>query len=225
MEWCILDAIGPFFRGLERTRINWSKIPFEQLAVCGPEARAQWDRIAADLTCLVTRARQAGFNAVTLDDVAHLAPHPYHGPGLNRDLAVYRAEFGRLFQIISGLGMAVFLTSDAIPCSAGVLAATGGRRAALDEWFRAILLDVLDAFPEVRGIILRIGESDGTDVRDALRSRLHLRNSGQRIVLHRGIRPAETVFPQGPDPAAAARLLGLPVHQPRAWQNPQTFRR
>jgi len=179
MEWCILDAIGPFFRGLEQTRINWSKIPFEHLAVSGPDARAQWDRIAADLTCLVTRARQAGFNAVTLDDVAHLAPHPYHGPGLNRDLAVYRAEFGRLFRIVSGLGMAVFLTSDAIPCSAGVLAATGGRRAALDEWFRKILIDVLDTFPEVRGIILRIGESDGTDVRDALRSRLHLKNSGQ----------------------------------------------
>jgi hypothetical protein len=117
---------------------------------------------------------------VTLDDVAHLAPHPYHGPGLNRDLAVYRAEFGRLFRIVSDLGMAVFLTSDAIPCSAGVLAATGGRRTALDGWSREILLDVLDAFPEVRGIILRIGESDGTDVRDALRSRLHLRNSGQQ---------------------------------------------
>jgi len=111
MEWCILDAIGPFFRGLERTRINWSKIPFEHLAVSGPEARAQWDRIAADLTCLVTRARQAGFNAVTLDDVAHLAPHPYHGPGLNRDLTVYRAEFGRLFRIVSDLEMAVFLSA------------------------------------------------------------------------------------------------------------------
>lgn len=179
MEWRILDAIGPFFRGIERSRINWSKIPFEHLAVSGPEARAQWDRIAGDLACLVTRARQAGFNAVTLDDVAHLAPHPFHSPALNRNLAVYRVEFGRLLRIVNGLGMAVFLTSDAIPCSAGVLAATRGRRAALDDWFRAILIDVLDSFPEVNGVILRIGESDGNDVHDALRSRLHLKNSGQ----------------------------------------------
>jgi hypothetical protein len=37
---------------------------------------------------------------------------------------------------------------------------------------------VLDDFAEVRGIILRIGESDGNDVRDPLRSRLHLQRPG-----------------------------------------------
>ena len=179
MEWRILDAIGPFFRDIERRRINWSKIPFADLTTTGPQARAHWDRIAADLTVLVTRARDCGFNAVTLDDVAHLVPHPYHGPGLNQELEVYRAEFARLFRIIGGLGMAVFLTTDAIPCSAGLLAATGGRRAALDQWFRELVANILDAFPEVRGIILRIGESDGTDVCDPLRSRLHLKNSKQ----------------------------------------------
>ncbi|KAB2641070.1 MAG: hypothetical protein DVB26_05480 [Verrucomicrobia bacterium] len=179
MEWRILDAIGPFFRGIERGRINWSKIPFADLATEGPLARAQWDRIAADLTSLVTRARDCGFNAVTLDDLAHLVPHPWHGAALNQQLEVYRAEFGRLFRIIDELGMAVFLTTDAIPCSAGLLAATGGRRAALDAWFREIITDLLDAFPEVRGIILRIGESDGKDVCDPLRSRLHLKNSHQ----------------------------------------------
>ncbi|MEI8038354.1 MAG: hypothetical protein WCJ14_08180 [Verrucomicrobiota bacterium] len=191
MEWRILDAIGPFFRGVQRGRINWSKIPFSDLTTHGPQAPAQWDRIAADLTILVTRARGCGFNAVTLDDVAHLVPHPWHGHGLNQDLEVYRAEFGRLIRIINGLGMAVFLTTDAIPCSAGVLAATGGRRAALDQWFREIITNILDAFPEVRGIILRIGESDGTDVCDPLRSRLHLKNSRQT---HRFLRDLLPLF-------------------------------
>ena len=179
MEWRILDAIGPFFRGTDKGRVNWSKIPFSQLAVSGAEVRVQWDQIAADLTRLVSHARQAGFNAVTLDDVAHLVPHPHHGPELNHNLAVYRAEFARLFRIVHEHGMVVFLTTDAIPVSAGVITATHGRRAALDEWFRQIIIDMLDAFPEVRGIILRIGESDGTDVRDPLRSRLHLKNAGQ----------------------------------------------
>ena len=103
MEWRILDAIGPFFRGIEHGRINWSKIPFGNLTMSGPQARAQWDRIADDLTRLVTQARDRGFNAVTLDDVAHLVTHPFHGPGLNHDLEVYRAEFGRLFPIIDRL--------------------------------------------------------------------------------------------------------------------------
>jgi len=191
MKWRILDAIGPFFRGIDRGRINWSKIPFANLTIHGPQARAQWDRIAADLTSLATQARDCGFNAVTLDDVAHLVPHPWHGPGLNHDLEVYRAEFGRLFRIIGGLGLAVFLTTDAIPCSAGVLEATRGSRAALDQWFREILSDMLDSFPEVRGIILRIGESDGTDVCDPLRSRLHLKNSNQT---HRFLRDLLPLF-------------------------------
>ena len=178
-QWHILDAIGPFFRGIGQRRVNWSKIPFEQLAVDGPARRQQWDRIAADLTRLANEARRLGFNALTLDDVAHLVPHPWHGDAINARLVVFREEFAALIRIIHELGLAVFLTTDAIPLSDGVLAASGGRRGMLDMWFREILTDVLDRFPEVRGIIVRIGESDGKDVRDPLRSRLHLKNSRQ----------------------------------------------
>ena len=46
------------------------------------------DRIAADLACLAKEARRLGFNALTLDDVAHLAPHPWHGDALNARLPV-----------------------------------------------------------------------------------------------------------------------------------------
>ncbi|MCX6865711.1 MAG: hypothetical protein NTV46_05720 [Verrucomicrobia bacterium] len=164
MQWQLLDAIGPFFRGNGQRRVNWSKIPFDQLAVDGPERRKQWDRIAADLTRLANEARRFGFNALTLDDVAHLAPHPWHGDELNARLVVFREEFTALIRMLHQLGLAVFLTTDAIPLSAGVLTASGGRRGVLDNWFRAILTDVLDLLPEVRGIIVRIGESDGHDV-------------------------------------------------------------
>ena len=179
MQWRLLDAIGPFFRGIGQRRVNWSKIPFERLAVDGPQRREQWDRIAADLTCLADEARRLGFNALTLDDVAHLAPHPWHGAALNARLEVFRDEFAELIRIIRDAGLAVFLTTDAIPLSDGVLAASGGRRKVLDRWFHGIVTDVLDRFPEVCGIIVRIGESDGNDVRDPLCSRLHLRNARQ----------------------------------------------
>ena len=179
MQWHLLDAIGPFFRGIGQRRVNWSKIPFEHLAVDGPERREQWDRIAADLRRLASEARRLGFNALTLDDVAHLVPHPWHGDEINARLVVFREEFAALIRIIHQLGMAVFLTTDAIPMSDGVFAASAGRREVLEMWFRDILSDVLDRFPEVRGIIVRIGESDGNDVRDPLRSRLHLKNSRQ----------------------------------------------
>jgi hypothetical protein len=179
MEWRILDAIGPFFRGLDRRRVNWSKIPFGHLPVEGGDRRRHWDRIATDLALLARQARAAGFNAVTLDDVVHLAPHPFHGDHLNARIEVFREEFARLFRILDDSGLAVFLTTDAIPLSAGVRSATRGRRAALDAWFREIIGETLDFFPGLRGIILRIGESDGTDVRDPVSSRLHLKSSRQ----------------------------------------------
>ena len=109
MQWQLLDAIGPFFRGIGQRRVNWSKIPFEQ-----------WDRIAADLGCLANEARRLGFNALTLDDVAHLAPHPWHGDELNARLVVFREEITALIRMVHRLGLAVFLTTDALPLSAGV---------------------------------------------------------------------------------------------------------
>lgn len=179
MKWRILDGIGPFFRGIEQGRINWSKIPFVHLATTGAERRAQWDRIAADMERLCREAVAAGFNALTLDDVPHLVPHPFHGEELNARLEVFREEFGRLIGLVRKHGMEVLLTTDVMPVSDGVLAATGGRREALDEWFGDLVGRLLADLPEVAGVVVRIGESDGQDVRDDLRSRLHLRTPEQ----------------------------------------------
>ena len=74
----LIDAIGPFFRGCEGRRINWSKIHFTRLAIAGPEREAQWNGIREDLRTFTREVAAAGFTAVTLDDLAHLATHPLH---------------------------------------------------------------------------------------------------------------------------------------------------
>ena len=55
MELALIDAIGPFFRGYQRRRINWSKIPFSYLATSGPERDSQWCAIRADLDVFAAR--------------------------------------------------------------------------------------------------------------------------------------------------------------------------
>ena len=50
-------------------------------------------------------------------------------------------------------------------------------------------------------------------------------DGGEGTPLHRRLRLAEVVLPPGANPAAAARLLGLPVHQPRGAQGAEAFRR
>ncbi len=175
----LIDAIGPFFRGLEQRRINWSKIPFTHLAVAGEESRIQWSGIHADFETLLRRVAALGYNAITLDDVAHLSDHPWMEPELRARNAVLREEFRRLFAIARAHGLKVFITTDYLTTSSAIDAKLNGDPAASRRWFRELLDRFLTDFPEVAGIILRIGESDGHDVADPLRSRLALRTAAE----------------------------------------------
>jgi hypothetical protein len=175
----LIDAIGPFFRGLERRRINWSKIPFTHLAIEGVERRMQWPRIHADFETLVRRVAALGYNAITLDDVAHLADHPWMEPELRSRNAVLREEFGKLFAIARAHDLKIFVTTDYLTTSAAIDARLNGDPNASRLWFRELLDGFLADFPDVAGIILRIGESDGHDVADPLRSRLAVRTAAE----------------------------------------------
>ena len=169
-----IDAIGPFFRGLRRRRTNWSKIPFEHLQTDGPEMEAQWERIRADLRHFLAEVGPMGYNAVTFDDLAHLARHPAHEPGVAARIEAFRNEFRQIFRIAIDAGMAVFLTSDILPLTPAVAASIGNNRDELDRYFLGLVDQIFTDFPELSGLILRIGESDGLDVEDPIRTRLHL---------------------------------------------------
>jgi len=174
MELFLIDGIGPFFRGYEKRRINWSKIPFTHLST-GPDRRPQWNRIAEDLRHFAGEVSRLGYNAITLDDLAHLAPHPRHEAEVHDRIAVFREEFAILFDLLRAqFGLKIFLTSDVIPSTPAVDAALGPGRRIWETYYRDLVRGILDDFPQIEGLILRIGESDGNDVRDPIRTRLHL---------------------------------------------------
>lgn len=184
MELYLIDAIGPFFRGLEQRRINWSKIPFTHLATEGPARAAQWESIRRDLTAFSSTVAALGYNAVTLDDLAHLIDDPWLEPEVRQRNAVFRAEFRRLFEILRHAGLRIFITCDYATTTPAVDARLGARASTCRAWFRDRVATFLDEFPEVGGLILRIGESDGHDVGDVMRSRLRARTAREvRAVL------------------------------------------
>ncbi|QTN31759.1 hypothetical protein HZ994_05275 [Akkermansiaceae bacterium] len=177
MELFLIDAIGPFFRGYEKRRINWSKIPFTHLKTSGPEAGAQWAQIREDMRHLAREVCALGYNAVTLDDLAHLAPHPLHEPGIAADIAFFREQFAALFEILTEeFNLAVYLTSDIIPLTPAIEASLAGKKDELEDYYLSLVDGVLADFPQLSGLVLRIGESDGNDVTDPIRTKLHLRN-------------------------------------------------
>lgn len=188
-EIFLIDAIGPFFRGYERRRINWSKIPFTHLATEGEARREQWDRIREDMRTFTRRAAEAGYNAVTLDDLAHLAPHPLHEPETAARIAAFREEFSAIFRIVREAGLQLYVTSDVLPVTPAVDAAIGNHRERLEEFYRGLVDDFLRDFPDVAGLVLRIGESDGVDVKDPIRTRLHVRSAAETNRLLRELLP------------------------------------
>ncbi len=177
MELVLIDAIGPFFRGYDRRRINWSKIPFRHLATSGESAEPQWAAIHDDMDRFARKARELGCTAVTLDDVAHLTDHPWYEPAIREEIAFFREKFRSLFALLRGHGLRIFVTSDYLTTSRAVDAHIGRSPARAAAFYRELTGKFLADFPEVDGVILRIGESDGLDVEDALRSRLVLRTA------------------------------------------------
>ena len=122
-------------------------------------------------------SRRLGYNAVSLDDVAHLSDHAWFEPEVRARNAVFREEFRALFAILRANHLRIYLTADFVTASPAVIDRLKDSADATTAWFSEVAAACLDDFPEVEGIILRIGEADGQDVEDLLRSRLVLRTA------------------------------------------------
>ena len=175
MELFLIDAIGPFFKGYNRKNINWSKIPFDHIALQGPERENQFKQIRQDMDVFTDKVAQIGYNAVSLDDLAHLADHPWYEEDIRKSIKVYQEEYKKIFSIIESKNMSIYLTMDA--CSF-----TPALKKKLNDSFEHILNFLSESidqffvdFPQVAGLIVRIGESDGLDVEGEFRSELVLK--------------------------------------------------
>jgi hypothetical protein len=72
------------------------------------------------------------------------------------------------------------------PALSGVM---GDDPAELDCYYQHLVRSVLDDFPQLAGLVLRVGESDGNDVKDPIRTRLHLRSPAEANRLLRELLP------------------------------------
>ena len=179
MELFLIDAIGPFFRGYRRKRINWSKIPFDHLSTEGPRRKAQFARIRKDMGEFASRVSSIGYNAVTLDDLAHLADHEWYEDEIRGRIQAFQAEFRKLFGILRGHGLGIYITTDVMFYSPALKSRFGRSPADAMDFLCALIDTFLSDFPEVDGIVMRIGESDGLDVDGDFKSELHFKSAAE----------------------------------------------
>ncbi|MDF1753950.1 MAG: hypothetical protein P1U89_14300 [Verrucomicrobiales bacterium] len=173
----LIDGIGPFFKDYKKVRVNWSKIPWRRIQKLNPEQRQTYfDTVYADLETFCDSTKEIGYNAVSLDDLPHLADHAFYEPEVRSEIAQNRTDFSRCFQIIKDTGMKVFLTMDVMVFTDGLLEQLGSSESKINQFLCELFDGFFEDTPEIDGVIIRIGESDGQDVKEAFRSKLVLKN-------------------------------------------------
>jgi len=179
MNLFMIDGIGPFFLRHPKRTVNWSKIPFSFLE---REGRVQLDtfrEIRKAFSRFADTAASLGFNAVSLDDLAHLTDHFSYPQPLRDRIADYRSEFAILFDIAKAAGLQVYLTTDISFFNRQLDRDLGQDDEKIIPFLADAVNDLFRDFPAVQGVIARFGESDGVDVRGDFLSRQILRTPRQ----------------------------------------------
>ncbi len=190
MDLFLIDGISPFFKGYrEGKRINWSKIPFEHLEKDGQADVERLDQITVDFARFCDRAVEMGYTAITLDDLAHMLPHPDYEESVNQKIRVYAQYYQQWIECARTRGFKVYITTDFLFTTPASEQKMGRRYADKVRWFRKHLKRFYKLYPDVAGIILRIGEVDGKDVEGDFKSQLLVRTSAQARKLLREILP------------------------------------
>ena len=108
----IIDAIGPFFKGIEAKTVNWSKIPFAALEENGRVNAARFAEIRKDFKVFIRKIADIGYNAISLDDLAHLANFDFYPEDLQLKIKQYQNEYQKLFHIAKKACLSIFINTD-----------------------------------------------------------------------------------------------------------------
>jgi len=176
----IIDGSAPFFAPfVDGTRKNWSKAPLAELLVRGKIPAKIAQQICENLTLYCRRVRSIGYNAITFDDLAHITLFDFYPYMLSRSVHSYQKLFRRVFKIARDEGLKIFVTTDIIFYNRFIESHTRGKDCNLRELFVEALERLFDLFPQVDGVVTRIGEPDGVDVHSVFKSRLAIHSAKQ----------------------------------------------
>lgn len=167
----IIDILAPFALSqltASRQVINWSKTPFLLLERNGIIPDAWCDQIMHRFTTYCQKIAALGFNAISIDDLAHLTSHSSYPEYLQIKIEKYKSLFENLFAIAANNNLEIFVNTDASFAPAGLLITP---KMAIDSMV-LFCDDLFTRYPYVKGLILRLGECDGVDVKGEIRSNL-----------------------------------------------------
>lgn len=184
-DLCLFDGLAPFFLHHREGRVNWSKIPFADLERDGVLDQSKIADILAEFDRHVAGMAELGYNAVAIDDLAHLIPLPFYPDALKRKLASYRPLYAHIFETAKSHGLRVFAITDSLFVNDVIERQVRGDGSGARDFLRTTVSAAFRTWPQLDGLVLRIGESDGVDVHGDFTSRLSVRTPREaRELLH-----------------------------------------
>jgi hypothetical protein len=185
----IIDALGPFIEPSDQSVINWSKVDFSNLERSGSLDAAVAQRIEQRFESYVIKVRDLGYDSMSFDDLAHITIFPWYGSELTQLLGSYHSLYKHLFKITKRHGMKIFINTDYLFQNDAMREHRRQEKLSNEDFFVEVLDTAFKDFPEIDGIILRIGENDGKDVESNFLSKLILRTPKKANKLLKRILP------------------------------------
>ncbi len=182
----IIDSISPFFvRHKKEKRINWSKVPYHRLEKNGRIKKKTFRQIADRFERYVRRIVRYGYTAISIDELCYLVNLACYPPEVDKKLKRYRKYLGKLFDIAKAYSLKIFITTDIMFTNEYIERSVKDDLSSRLRLFGLCVEKALDDFPQIDGIIYRIGESDGIDVKGFFHSKILIRTPEQarRLIL------------------------------------------
>lgn len=186
----IIDTIGPFFTDTPQSdTVNWSKIPFAAIETSGRLTASTRQRIIKRFTAYVNRVSSLGYNAISIDDLAHIVVCHFYDDSTKALIADYQELYRELFAVSVSVGMRIYINTDYLFTNDIIEHHLHKHSMTHEDFFASVLDTAFTTFPQIDGIILRIGENDGKDVSGTFLSKLLLKTPEQANQLLRRILP------------------------------------
>jgi len=156
-------------------KYNWSKIPFSELEQGGLITDSTIKQITKSFEKYAKRISKMGYNTITIDDLAHLIIHSFYSHELKQKIETYQKLYQSVFSVAEKYELKILITTDVVFFNQSIIDHTKMKHNSIFRFFARSIRRLYKQFPQIAGIVLRVGESDGIDVEGDFHSQLVIR--------------------------------------------------
>lgn len=188
MDLFLIDSLSPFFAPLPQGKeYNWSKVPFSLLEDTEGLEDEKSRIILKAFRHYSEKVSRLGYNAITIDELCRMVDFEFYSEPLRRKLRGYRSFYKKIFAIAGEYKLKVFVTTDIMFFNKDIEDYMGHKRKqkSVSKLLHLSIVELFREYPQVSGLIFRLGESDGMDVEGDFVSKLFIKKPEQcRKIIH-----------------------------------------